>query len=195
MTLFRRGYIFIDGGYLRSIVVREFIARPDIAEDPILFSTFLKLFGEKYWKSFSGIEINRLLYYDGIIPSDKDLEEHNKMLNFFNELRTQLDYFDVRLGDLIRDSQGKLKQKGVDVLISVDMVIKAFLNHYDVAILIAGDRDFVPAVRAVRELTGKYVYCIYAYKHIADELLRIVGVSLPIVKDDLKEIAEKISTY
>lgn len=84
------------------------------------------------------------------------------MLNFFNELHTQLDYLDVKLGDLIRDSQGKLKQKGVDILISVDMVIKAFLNHYDVAILIAGDRDFVPAVRAVRELTGKYVYCIYA---------------------------------
>jgi len=113
------------------------------------------------------------------------------MLKFFKELRFQLDHFDVKLGDLIPTEKG-YRQKGVDVLISVDMTIKAFLNHYDVAILVAGDRDFVPAVNAVREFTGKTVYCIYAYNHIAEELLRVVDVHIPIVKDDLDEISAKI---
>lgn len=191
MLQVRRGYVFIDGGYLRNAILRDLMNRRDISEDPILFSTFIRLFGEKYWNSFSDILVSRILYYDAIIPSDKDPNKHGQMLKFFNELRFQLDHFDVKLGDLIPTERG-YRQKGVDVLISVDMTIKAFLNHYDVAILVAGDRDFVPAVNAVREFTGKTVYCIYAYNHIAEELLRVVDVPIPVVKTDLDEISAKI---
>lgn len=48
------------------------------------------------------------------------------------------------------------KQKEVDVSIAVDMLTHAIADNYDVAILISGDRDFIPAIHAVQNL-GKRV--------------------------------------
>lgn len=40
------------------------------------------------------------------------------------------------------------------------MLTKAYENHYDWAILVAGDADFVSLVKAVKD-TGKRVYGFY----------------------------------
>jgi uncharacterized LabA/DUF88 family protein len=42
------------------------------------------------------------------------------------------------------------RQKGVDVLLAVDLVVGAFTRIFDVAILVAGDADFLPAVQEAR---------------------------------------------
>lgn len=42
-------------------------------------------------------------------------------------------------------------EKGVDVNIAVDMIHFSSENHYDVAILLSGDSDFVPAITQVRK--------------------------------------------
>lgn len=43
------------------------------------------------------------------------------------------------------------EQKEVDVDMACEMVAHAFRDSYDVAIVVSGDRDFVPAIRRVRE--------------------------------------------
>jgi uncharacterized LabA/DUF88 family protein len=45
----------------------------------------------------------------------------------------------------------------VDTLIAIDMISKAYENHYDVDILLAGDDDFLDVVNAVKN-AGKRVY-------------------------------------
>ena len=52
------------------------------------------------------------------------------------------------------------KVKGVDISLTKDMLSHAFNNHYDVAILIAGDGDYVPLVEEVKHL-GKRVSVIF----------------------------------
>jgi len=42
--------------------------------------------------------------------------------------------------------------------IAVDMLSQAYNNAYDVALLLTGDSDFVPAIEKVKAL-GKIVYC------------------------------------
>lgn len=37
-------------------------------------------------------------------------------------------------------------QKGVDTLIALDMILKAFQDYYDFAFLLAGDANFVDIV-------------------------------------------------
>ena len=46
------------------------------------------------------------------------------------------------------------EQKEVDVALACEMVSHAFRNSYDVAILISGDRDFIPAIQHV-QASGK----------------------------------------
>jgi len=62
-----------------------------------------------------------------------------------------------------------LKQKGVDVLLAVDMINKAYTEQYDFGVLIAGDSDFVDVVNAVKD-SGKRVFGMYFRGHIAEDL-------------------------
>jgi uncharacterized LabA/DUF88 family protein len=52
--------------------------------------------------------------------------------------------------------RGNPHQKGVDVLLAVDMLQLAFEDRYDVAVLLSGDADFAPAIDRVQSL-GKEV--------------------------------------
>ena len=49
-----------------------------------------------------------------------------------------------------------VQQKGVDVKIAVDMVVYAFKDRYDAALLVCGDADLEEAVNEVRAV-GKLV--------------------------------------
>src|SRR5689334_6309925 len=44
------------------------------------------------------------------------------------------------------------KAKGVDITLTKDMLLHAVNNHYDVAVLVAGDGDYVPLVDEVKHL-------------------------------------------
>jgi hypothetical protein len=49
------------------------------------------------------------------------------------------------------------KSKGVDISLAKDLLVHAFYNNYDAAVLIAGDGDYVPLVNEVKH-QGKLVY-------------------------------------
>lgn len=68
-----------------------------------------------------------------------------------------------------KDGRGTFRQKGVDTLIALDMLSKAYENHYDSAILVAGDDDFLDVVHAVKN-AGKKVYGAFFEKHISQDL-------------------------
>lgn len=57
---------------------------------------------------------------------------------------------------------GSAKSKGVDITLTKDMLAHAFQDHYDIAMLIAGDGDYVPLIEEVKR-HGKNVYvCFFA---------------------------------
>jgi len=69
---------------------------------------------------------------------------------------------------------GKKIEKGVDVLLAVDMLYCAFKDKYDTAILVSGDADFIPVIKKLLDL-GKKVE-IWGFKNsIALKLIDIVG--------------------
>ena len=49
------------------------------------------------------------------------------------------------------------KEKGVDTEIVCQMLVGAFLNHYDACILVSDDGDYLPAVRRIEDYFGKKV--------------------------------------
>ena len=78
---------------------------------------------------------------------DETIATHNK-------LREQGFRVVARESMVYRD--GKVEQKEVDVSLACEMLEHALLNHFDVAIVISGDRDFVPAIQKVQS-AGKRV--------------------------------------
>jgi uncharacterized LabA/DUF88 family protein len=58
----------------------------------------------------------------------------------------------------------KDKQRGskrVDIALATDMLLHAARKHYDAAVLVAGDEDYVPLVRAVQGEGGRvYVWFV-----------------------------------
>jgi uncharacterized LabA/DUF88 family protein len=67
-----------------------------------------------------------------------------------------------RLGfssEVFKKSTKSAKAKGIDIALTKDMLSNAFLNNYDVAVLITGDADYVPVLSEVKRL-GKLVYVL-----------------------------------
>lgn len=54
------------------------------------------------------------------------------------------------------EETGEVIQKEVDVSLACEMLEHALMNHYDIAIVVSGDEDFVPAMQKVQS-AGKRV--------------------------------------
>ncbi len=57
---------------------------------------------------------------------------------------------------------GTTKSKGVDITLTRDMLAHAFEDHYDIAMLIAGDGDYVPLVEEVKRRRKNVYVCFFA---------------------------------
>ena len=49
------------------------------------------------------------------------------------------------------------KSKGIDIQLTVDILVNAYQNNLDTVYLLSGDADFVPVLEEVRRL-GKRIY-------------------------------------
>lgn len=76
-------------------------------------------------------------------------------------------------------------QKGVDSLIVPDLVRLAERRAYDVAVLIAGDRDIAPAVRVVQDAGAKVIVAHSEGAGVATELRQLADHLEPIGADFL----------
>ncbi len=61
------------------------------------------------------------------------------------------------------------KEKGIDVMLAIDMVEKAIKNNYDSVVLISGDADFNPALDLIKE-NGKAVFVASVFHGFSNEL-------------------------
>ena len=134
------------------------------------------------YKLTQGYQLIKTYYYNSPYHQEKDPQKYRAQQRFFNYLKS-LPRFELILGRLekriivipdqiyerIKDIHPKktfetFVEKGVDVHIAVDMLKLAFLNYYDVAILISGDGDFVPVVKSVQELGKKVINAYFKDK-------------------------------
>ena len=62
------------------------------------------------------------------------------------------------------------KAKGVDIALTKDMLVQAFLNNYSHAYLFAGDGDYVPLVEEVKRLGKRVIICFFRNEGLSPEL-------------------------
>jgi uncharacterized LabA/DUF88 family protein len=182
--VYRRVMIFIDGGYLRE-GFKQIYGNAEI-NFPGLF-VLLKNLG---FEERRHPEVIRAYYYDAEVDPIDDVAEFKKQKEYFSNIEKHAVY-EVKLARLKRTGKTKKrrKQKGVDVMLAVDMITKAFMNHYDIAILLAGDDDFLDLVKAVKDLTDKRVYGAFYPDQVSDDLLNNLDKKQPLTKELLDKHA------
>ncbi|MEK7510227.1 MAG: NYN domain-containing protein [Patescibacteria group bacterium] len=55
-------------------------------------------------------------------------------------------------------------EKGVDVLMAVDLLVGAYENIYDSVILVSSDTDLIPALEKIRSMKKKVEYIGFSHK-------------------------------
>lgn len=92
--------------------------------------------------------------------SSSNGDEEESMLHEF--LKSYLHYV-MEIYPRIRSDRepSHYMEKGVDVALASRMVLGAATNSYDIAVLVSGDGDFLPAIKIVKEL-GKKILLVVA---------------------------------
>lgn len=139
--------IFIDGENL-AIRYGEIISKAELEKQPHVeyeesIYVWSKCISEILIKH--DFRVIRNHYYTSVIGNDvKSVEIEDKLKNLGIESPV-----------VFKKRKGK-KSKRVDITLAVDMLSHAHKKNFDVAVLISGDEDFVPLVKAVRQ-TGRSV--------------------------------------
>ena len=53
------------------------------------------------------------------------------------------------------------RSKAVDVSLTKDLLVNAYLNNYDIAVLVAGDGDYVPVVQEIKRIGKRVVIAFF----------------------------------
>ncbi len=156
-----RTAIFIDGGYLEKIIKNEFL------EVPIDFVKLVDVLRD-------GKELLRTYYYNCLPyqsnrPTPEESQRFAKKESFFSYLR-RIPRFSIRLGKLAYrgTNEGKkiFEQKGIDTLLSIDIVNLAATKQVSNIVLLAGDSDYVPAVE-VAKIHGVGIILYHSQKTVS----------------------------
>ena len=80
------------------------------------------------------------------------------------------------------------EEKMTDVQISSEMVSDAYLNKYDTALLITGDRDLVPAIEKIRsEFPKKRILVAFPPMRTNDDLRRAANAYIHVTEIELQK--------
>lgn len=133
-------------------------------------------------------ELIKIFYYNAPLLISEDKEKYWKQQKFFDKIRKSK-IIELRLSRLQkRKIKGTNKfyyvVKGDDINLAAEMVKEAYEGRYDIAILVSGDGDFVPAIKIVQE-RGKEVYNSYFKQSMSWELKQICDKSIRLTKEIL----------
>ena len=139
--------IFVDGENLairfKSLINKKGIDKLEkhVIYEPDIFvwSQFLCLHTQ------SVCAILRIFYYTSLKGDE------NKLLDVFDKLKN----IGVTDPKVFKKKQ-KNRTKRVDITLATDMLSHAYNNNYEIAVLVAGDEDYVPLIREIKH-SGKQV--------------------------------------
>jgi uncharacterized LabA/DUF88 family protein len=103
-------------------------------------------------------------YYIGAVREERNNPKSKELMIGQRKLTGKLQKggWIVKFGQLLKD--GDYHEKGVDVQIAVDILIGAYENLYDTAVLVSSDTDLIPALVKVREMKKKVEYIGFSHK-------------------------------
>lgn len=161
---------FVDGAYLRKLAEKFHapLVNPRVLVSNVVGSTQVQSWGTLP-HARGDVCLTRVIYYDA--RPDEESETAGELIEYWEAIEllpdTELGFGSLRGGTKRKPP----RQKGVDTLMAVDILVGAFTSIYSVAILVAGDADFVPVVNEARR-RGVMVVVAANEQDIARDLRR-----------------------
>ena len=138
---------------------------------------------DKFIKNIVGDrKLVRTYYYTAPLDINYDAKGYANQQRFFDKINRIQNFKLVlcRMQKVKIDGKTIYQVKEDDIQLAVDMVKLAYNNAYDTAILVSSDGDFVPAVKAIKEI-GKNVENIgfenkfsYHLQHECDKFKKLM---------------------
>ncbi len=152
----------------------------------------LKVDFEKLVKELVGErELFGVFYYVAPLDINKDKEKYWAHQRFLEKLK-EIPKFNVVLCELKKlkvDGEYNYFVKGDDIKMSNELIIGAFDDNYDTAIVVSGDEDFVDSVNIVKKRFSKRVGNAYFAKSSSHKLRRACDFTIRLDKllDKIRE--------
>jgi len=143
------------------------------------------------YKKFSeflarGREVVLKKYYIGAIREEPGNLKSRKLMANQQKLISNLQKsgFEIGFGHMLKTD--RYHEKGVDVLMAVDLLIGAYEDLFDTAVLVTSDTDLIPAIDKVREKGKKIEYVGFSHKP-SYALIAHSDIRRLLLKEDLME--------
>src|SRR3989344_4399724 len=135
-----------------------------------------------------------IYYYNAQLDREFNPKKFKSQKDFFAKLREIPNFHLVLCRLLKRNITGTNKHyyiiKEDDINMAVDMVENAYEDNFDIAILVSGDGDFVPAVRSVKK-RNKVIKNVYFKNSSSRNLKNFCDESLELTKEMLDKLFNK----
>ena len=109
-------------------------------------------------------EVVDIFYYTALLDKSIDEKRYNEHKRFLDKIK-QIPNFHIVLCNLrkvvLENGSVDFVIKGDDVYLATDLIKGAYENLYDVAIIISGDGDFVPAIKLVQKNNKKVINAFF----------------------------------
>lgn len=106
-------------------------------------------------------EIVHIGYYVGVVRVKDSTEKNQSLRKEQQKLFAHLSSAEQKIivcRGYILGNNGVYHEKGVDVQLAVDLLVGAYENKYDTAIIISSDTDLLPAIKKIKNLNKKVIY-------------------------------------
>ncbi len=171
--------VFIDGGNLYRLL-KEHGILPGKRFDYSAFVNFL----------LRGRALSSKTYYVGIVRNHDGTTQSQKMVEGQQKFLTNLagQGFNIERGRIVYDH--KIREKGVDVKIAVDLVVGAMEHQFDTAVLVSSDTDLIPAVKYVVGKRKKIEYVGFSTRPSLG-MTKECSLSVLLLQEDLEKLCSR----
>lgn len=138
--------LFIDEGYLSSISKFFGKGKP--------LKNYIEVFAQKVAQEKNLVCKKIYFYtappYQSPKPTEEENERRARYDFFIEKLKNVKPEIIIREGRCQKDEKGQYHQKGVDTLLTMDLLKVAQKKEVSAIILITSDTDFVPVIKDIR---------------------------------------------
>lgn len=123
----------------------------------------------------------RIYYYNAEVGRIEEPERYRDQQKYFSGIEA-IPFIELRLGRLVYSGwpSSPPYEKGVDIMLATDMITHSFKNNYEVAILVAGDNDYVGAIQAVKDNGKNVEIALFGKERTSLQLRKVADQIIPI---------------